>query len=160
MQCQKTFFLFLVYIYTFTIASFHFCLWIKWFRFKTRLAKGPILELAAWTAKSAKSKSLIYAPCPAEQSEAGLGAFYFCHIQIFSRLLEESCSRLLCILHISSNGSNFLTAWVLAYWIYKVSIFGYGWKKLIVTMYTKYTAHITSNGSYFLAACSLVYWTY
>ena len=33
---------------------------IDWFRFKIWLAKGPIPDLAAWTAKSAKSKSLIY----------------------------------------------------------------------------------------------------
>ena len=36
-------------------------LWIYWVRFIIQLAKGPILELPAWTAKSAKSKSLIYA---------------------------------------------------------------------------------------------------
>ena len=54
-------------VYSMSVIYLHFShwnfslfLWIYWVRFKTRLAKGPILELAAWTAKSTKSKSLIY----------------------------------------------------------------------------------------------------
>ena len=49
---------------------------------------------------------------------------------------------------------------VLVYWTYKVSKFGYGRTKWMVTMYSKYTAHINSNGSHFLTAWFLVYWTY
>ena len=53
-------FFYVCYISTlFPLQVFTF-LWIDWVRFKTRLAKGPILELADWTAKSTKSKSLIY----------------------------------------------------------------------------------------------------
>ena len=60
-QYQKTFFFFyLCYISTLFPLQVFTSLWIYWVRFKTRLAKGPILELAGWTAKSTKSKSLIW----------------------------------------------------------------------------------------------------
>ena len=46
------------------------------------------------------------------------------------------------------------------YWTCKVSKLGYGWTKLLVTMYSKYTAHISSNRSQFLTTLFLMYWTY
>ena len=57
---RKRFSISVIYMH-FSHCRFSLFVWIYWVRFKTRLAKGPILELAAWTAKSAKSKSLIYA---------------------------------------------------------------------------------------------------
>ena len=55
---------------------------------------------------------------------------------------------------ISSNRSQ--KAWVFVYLTYKFSVFGYGWTKVIVTVYFKYTAHISSNGRNFLRAWFLV----
>ena len=52
--------------------------------------------------------------------------------------------------HISSNGSHFFRARVLVYWKYKVSKFGCGRTKWMVTIYSKYYAHIGLNGSHFL----------
>ena len=46
----------------FSHCKFSLFWWIHWVRFKTWLAKGPILEMADWTAKPAKSESLIYPP--------------------------------------------------------------------------------------------------
>ena len=42
--------------------------------------------------------------------------------------------------HISSNGNHFLMARFLLYSTYKVSKFGYGQTKQMVTMYSMYTA--------------------
>ena len=63
------------------------------------------------------------------------------------------------ISHISSNGSNFLTAgsWCTEHigqekWAHQ--------RQLEVTMYSKYTTHVSSNGSHFLMASFLVYFTY
>jgi len=56
---ENVFSMSVIYLH-FSHCKFSLFLWIYWVRFKTRLAKGPILELAAWTAKSAKSKSLMY----------------------------------------------------------------------------------------------------
>ena len=44
----------------FSHSKFSLFLWFYWVRFKIWLAKGPILEWAAWTATSTKSKSLMY----------------------------------------------------------------------------------------------------
>ena len=62
--------------------------------------------------------------------------------------------------HIGSNGSLFLMTRVLVYWTYKVSKFGNGQTKWMVTIYSEYTAHISSNGSQLLTTWFLVYWTY
>ena len=56
---ENVFSLPVIYLH-FSRCKFSLFLWIDWVRFKTRLAKGPIPELANWTAKSTKSKSLIY----------------------------------------------------------------------------------------------------
>ena len=56
---ENVFSMSVIYLHFFH-CKFSLFLWIYWVRFKTWLAKGPILELAAWTAKSAKSESLIY----------------------------------------------------------------------------------------------------
>ena len=102
-----------------------------------------------------------YPPRPAERSEAGQGAFYFSpHSDLYQVTTRELFKVTMYTLHISSNGSHFLTAWLLVYWTYKVSIFGYGRTKLMVTMYSKYTAHIRWNWSHFLMAWFLVYWFY
>ena len=61
--------------------------------------------------------SFYYAPRPAEQSEAGRGAFNFSHIQIYTRLLQGELFKVtMYTAHIGSNGSHFLTAMVLVYW--------------------------------------------
>ena len=49
---------------------------------------------------------------------------------------------------------------ILVYLTYKVSKIVYGWTKLKVTMYSKYSAHVSSNGNHFLTAGLLVYLTY
>ena len=100
---------------------------------------------------------------PAQPSKASLGGvnFIFRHIQICTRLLQGELFQVtMYTAYISSNWSHFLTARVLVSWTYKVSKFGYGRTKWMVTMYSKYTAHISSNGSHFLTAGVLVYWTY
>ena len=100
---------------------------------------------------------------PGQPSKARLGGvhFIFRHIQICNRLLQGELFKVtMYTAHISSNGSHFLTARVLVYWIYKVSKLGYGRTKWMVTMYFKYTAHISSNWSHFLTARVFVYWTY
>ena len=120
----------------------------------------PIYDLPS---SSLVYSSLItyYPPRPAEQSEAGQGAFYFSpHSDLYQVTTRELFKVTMYTLHISSNGSHFLTAWLLVYWTYKVSIFGYGRTKLMVTMYSKYTAHISWNGNHFLMAWFLVYWFY
>ena len=102
-----------------------------------------------------------YAPLPAKQSEAGRVAFYFsAHSDFYQVTTVELFKVTIYTAHISSNGSHLLTAWFLVYWTYKVSIFGYGWTKLMVTVYPKYIACISSNKSHFLTAWFLVYWNY
>ena len=59
--------------------------------------------------------------------------------------------------HISSNESNFLTAWFLVNLTYKVINIGYDWTNLEVTMYSKYTSHIGLNGSHFFTTWFLMY---
>ena len=56
---ENVFSMSVIYLH-FSYCKFSLFLWIYWIRFKTWLAKGPVLELAAWIAKSTKSKSLIY----------------------------------------------------------------------------------------------------
>ena len=74
---------------------------------------------------------------PAKLMEARLGAvhFIFPQIQICTRLLpSELFKDTMYTAHISSSGSHFLTARVLVYWTYKVSKFGYGQTKWMITM--------------------------
>ena len=75
------------------------------------------------------------------------------HIMSVNMGMHRQSEWLLCTLstlHINSNGSHFLTAWVLVYWTYKFSKFGYGETKWMASINSKYNGHISWNKFWWL----------